>query len=390
MEQYLNPDDQGDLKSMLYSYLKDKAQRRAGVTSKSDYEGAEKQFVDQMRLRDMGGLAGGLSEAASMAGTLGGKRAKSDIIPDLNKDLYGSTQGAYENFRTLRDTEERSNMNDLNVARYLTGLEQAGDADKMNRRRQDFSEQQYKEQAPNRDLQRQMLRQKLQSQRIDPNLQWEDGSPVVMGPDGQPARLPTGIKYRDKVRPEDPNADLERELMRARIGQIGAQTDATRTRGTQQKPLGSSDKARLDNINMAGRSIDSVEQFFTKNKPSKDILGRIGGRIGNATTMGSTDYDLAADMWEEAIGRMQSGGAITDSEGTRFRRLFPKFEDSPEMINKKINEMRFEMNSRRKTLGQSPAQEDSGFPKRIRKGGKSATVQNQQELEEAISEGWGE
>lgn len=357
MDPYLQKDEQEDLKKMLYSYLRDKANRRQGITSKAAYEGAEENFGNQMLLKDGGELLGAMSSAASMAGTLGGKRSEASIVPKMNAGLYGSTQGAYENFRTLRDSEERSNMNDLQVARYVSDLESRDDATGLATRDRDFREQQWKDQAPSRDLNRQILQKRLDAQaskkaRYNGNLMTTDGRPVVMGEDGEPTELPSNITFRNKS--DDPNADLKRRKLESDIARSDAQTNALKNRGANGKPMGSADKARYDNVRMATRAIDSVSQFFQKNAPGKGVFDRVKGRVNNMTTMGSTDYDLAADMWEEAIGRMQSGGAITTDEGVRFRRLFPTFEDSPEMIQKKINEMRHEMNSRMETLGQAP------------------------------------
>lgn len=76
-------------------------------------------YRDQERLSDAGALASAFSEGASMAGTLGGKRAQSDMLPKLNDSLYASTQGEIENRRRMREMEERSNMNDLQVAKYM-------------------------------------------------------------------------------------------------------------------------------------------------------------------------------------------------------------------------------------------------------------------------------
>ena len=373
--EYLDPNEQDDLKGMLYSYLKDKAQRRAGVTSKADYEGAEDAFGKQMQLRDTGALLGGLSEAASMAGQIQGKRAESDIIPKVNQDLYGTTQGAYENFRTLRDQEERSNMNDLNIARYLKDVD-AGD------RKMDLEESRYRDLEPRRRLELQLLQKKAQAEpgmkkRFEKSLLGPDGLPVVLDEAGNPTQLPKGFRINEKLATQDQFADLRRQQMEAGIERTRAQTDALKNPSSIQKPLASSDKARLDNVNMASRSIDSVEKFFTENKPSKGVLGRVGSRVGNMTTMGSTDYDLAADMWEEAIGRMQSGGAITNDEGVRFRRLFPTFEDSPEMIQKKIQEMRLEMSNRRNTLGQGGSSESPKVRVRNKQTGKTGTVSRQ-------------
>ncbi len=200
MDRYLKDEQQQKLKDMLYGYLSDKAQRRAGVTSKNKYEGAEENFANQMEQKDTGTIATALSSMASMAGTLGGKRSQDTIVPRASDDFYKSTQGAYENFRTLRDSEERSNMNDLNVARYVSDLERADDTNDLQLRDRDFRDQQYKDLDPRRKLEQQLMQKKLDAQAPLPKARWQKGlqgpggRPVVMDEYGRETEMPTGFK----------------------------------------------------------------------------------------------------------------------------------------------------------------------------------------------------
>ena len=50
--------------------------------------------------------------------------------------------------------------------------------------------------------------------------------------------------------------------------------------------------------------------------------------------------------WNEAIGRMQSGGAISIAEEKRFKGMMPKPGDSPKRQREKLQDMLFEMNQR--------------------------------------------
>lgn len=138
MEEYLTKKQQDEMKSRLYGYLKDKAMRRGAVTSSPAYEGVQDLIGKQAAYHNLGTFVGGLSEAASMAGTLGGKRAESSIIPDARDSIYRSTQGALNNLKTMRDLEEASNMNDLRVAQYLSGLEQHNDRMGIEKKRLDL------------------------------------------------------------------------------------------------------------------------------------------------------------------------------------------------------------------------------------------------------------
>jgi|GEM_PF-5099194 len=205
MDRYLKDEEQENLKGMLYSYLKDKAARRADVTSKNAYEGGEKAFVDQMALHDVGSFLGAMSEGAAMAGSLNGKIAQSNIIPKMNDALYKTTQGAYENFRTLRGMEERSNMNDLRVADYITGIESRQDANKINSRDRDFREQQYKDGIPDRELKRKILQKQLeqkaaQKRSLNNDIMGPNGQPVLLDNEGNPTNL-DGYKFRPERAP---------------------------------------------------------------------------------------------------------------------------------------------------------------------------------------------
>jgi hypothetical protein len=195
-DQYLSDDQQQSMKDMLYGYLQDKAARRAGVTSKGAYEGAEDLFVQQKGLHDIGSLAGALSESASMAGQVGGKRAQSDIIPKMNDNLYKTTQGAFQNFKTMRGLEEDSNMNDVRTAQFISGIEQHEDRNKLANRQLDLREQE--SQTKQDLLRRQLEARAMQKRRLSPNLQGPAGQPVVMDEEGNPTTLPTGFKYRDR------------------------------------------------------------------------------------------------------------------------------------------------------------------------------------------------
>ena len=178
-EQYLDENQQEELKQGLYAYLRDKAARRAKTGNSRTFEGMEKQFQDQEKLYDAGALVGGLSEAASMVGSVGGKRAESNIIPALNKSLYDSRQNLFKNNAAMRDMEEKSLQTDMDIARYLTGL----DAQKSV--------------LDTAELQRQRLRQDLIRRKLEPRLRSKSGLPVMVDEVGTPSELP-GYAYNEK------------------------------------------------------------------------------------------------------------------------------------------------------------------------------------------------
>lgn len=366
MDRYLKDEQQQKLKDMLYGYLQDKANRRSGVTSKNAYEGAEENFVDQMALRDKGHMATALSSAASMAGTLGGKRSQDTIVPRFSEGIDKSTQQAYENFRTLRDSEERSNMNDLNVARYVSDLERADDQNDMALRDRDFRDQQYKDLEPKRKLEIELMKKKNAATPATKRnysikgLVGPDGRPAVIDEGGNPTQLPMGFKINEEQDAENyplipgyegpDGSPVMRTPAGARPMKMGP--GIRKSQSDKSKDLGIGEKQRLDNINEALAALDDAEKLLAKAPAGKWDRGM--SWVDNATTMGDTSFDLASKRWKDAIGRMQSGGQIGLQEGSDFLGMYPRLLDHPDMIREKITKMRESMNSKRQTLGMPP------------------------------------
>ena len=99
----------------------------------------------------------------------------------------------------------------------------------------------------------------------------------------------------------------------------------------------------------------------------------------------------------ESIGRIQSGAAINIGEWSQMReQYFPTFGDSAELVNSKEQQRKTAMDGVKIIAGrakdqvsapQSTISKDS-FPRVVRKGTQKATVSNEQELKEAMDEGW--
>lgn len=377
MEQYLKEDEQQRLKDMLYGYLKDKAARRQGVTSKGAYEGAEEQFVNQMRLRDVGALAGGLSEAASMVGQVQGKRAQSDIIPNVNKDLYGSTQGAYENFRTLRDQEERSNMNDLNVARYISQLEQANDANKREGRRMDLQERQYSDLEPRRQLEIELMRKRAEAQpdvrrRLQPNLIGPGGSPVIMDESGNPSELP-GYKLRESQRPLGtmtivPGYEADgKVLMRDAQGNLVERDLPTGFKKTEKPGSGPGamnvTQAKKMGVFKIGEMAErQYQQAVQKGQQTgewdptsySDWIDNARIAPNWAKNPAAVEAFAAMNSWVDTYLRDESGAAIPDTErAAYFKVYFPQQGDPPQAVQNKARLRAQKMQNAKEAAGAS-------------------------------------
>lgn len=146
-----------------------------------------------------------------------------------------------------------------------------------------------------------------------------------------------------------PNAAVERDYKKALTAKVYA--DAKKeaksadpsllTKDQKLAGLNSSDKQRFDNIGMANKAINDMAQALN-NEESR------------YSAWGDNNFTAALSRFEEAVGRMQSGGAIGEKEGKRFMNLARSFGDSPKMQRQKLDELKSIMQGRYKTLGFDP------------------------------------
>lgn len=115
-----------------------------------------------------------------------------------------------------------------------------------------------------------------------------------------------------------------------------AEAAAKRAAGVAPKPLGTEDKKRLDFAREGIVAIRGMESALA------------GGDWTRSAT--SNDFTNNLDLFAEAYGRMQSGGAINADEEKRFKRLAPGPLDSPEMQKNKMTNMRKVFMDRAKTI----------------------------------------
>lgn len=160
----------------------------------------------------------------------------------------------------------------------------------------------------------------------------------------------------------------------------GKMVDAKLKGANGKAKLSGEEQKRLDSAGMALAAVTGMRKALDNGDWTRKPIG------DNDFTMWRRDF-------EEGLGRMQSGGAITDDEAERFRDMAPGPLDSREMQYKKLKKIETEMASRIRGLGRDPdeALRERGiseFPRQVRKGGKVATVNDQSELEEALDEGW--
>lgn len=126
--------------------------------------------------------------------------------------------------------------------------------------------------------------------------------------------------------------------------------------GRLQK-LGGEQKQRLDNAKLGLISSQGMADALAKGDNTFSIIG-------------DNDFTQQRALFEEALGRMQSGGAISKGEEDRFKKMAPTMTDSAEMQQKKLAQLQEEMKSRIGTLGFSP--EDVGIAARSKEQKKSS------------------
>ncbi len=120
---------------------------------------------------------------------------------------------------------------------------------------------------------------------------------------------------------------------------------------TSGKPAGSYEQ-RLAGLKEEGRKrFDSASMGLNAVDGMRDALA---GGTNTFSLVGDNKFTLASRNFEEAIGRMQSGGAISEPEGARFLKMAPTWRDSAAIQKQKLAELDVEMGLRLKTLGFEP------------------------------------
>lgn len=105
--------------------------------------------------------------------------------------------------------------------------------------------------------------------------------------------------------------------------------------------LGKLSKEKQDSVIKAKEALQAVQGMSSAYKQGDNTFSLVG----------DNDYTRNRTWFEEALGRMQSGGAITRDEEVRFRRMAPGVTDSAEQQQKKLVALEQLMQDRLKILG---------------------------------------
>lgn len=109
--------------------------------------------------------------------------------------------------------------------------------------------------------------------------------------------------------------------------------------------LSSADKQRYDNVIMANDAI-------------RDMAAALGKGGSRYSLIGDNDYTFALRRFNEALGRMQSGGAIGSKEAAEFAAMARSLGDDPTMQAQKLQKLQGIMSDRFKTLGFDPSKNE--------------------------------
>ena len=109
--------------------------------------------------------------------------------------------------------------------------------------------------------------------------------------------------------------------------------DAGRTKEDKVKGLSGEQIKRYDSASMG---LDAA----------KGMIKALGEGDNTFSIVGDNDYTMWRSRWNEAFGRMQSGGAIQSAELETFEKMVPTMYDSKEIQMKKLGWVENEMNRR--------------------------------------------
>lgn len=151
------------------------------------------------------------------------------------------------------------------------------------------------------------------------------------------------LEYKDKALAQ------QRELEFAKLSRDkNADKVPAPTGFPQGAKLSTTDKQRFDNVKEALESIHGMESALNQGDWTVHPLG-------------DNDFTRNQRIFGEALGRMQSGAAISKTEEARFLAMAPTIGDNSDQQAKKISWLKDQMRSRLQTLGANPDEVEQTF-----------------------------
>ena len=352
-EEYLDDGQREELKSKLYEYLSDKAQRKALTGSSKSYEAMQKKFSDQEQLHDVGALAGAFSEAASMAGTIQGKRAQSNIIPKMNEDLYNSTEGSFKNLQSMRQDERANNAEDLHVAQYLQGIGQHDDANNLAQERLAMDKEDH---ASKQELLRRQLAEKARAKyKLAPQIKGAGGAPVMLDDYGNPKTL-EGFGFNEKALAQhhgdegnwveapgessEPGMIVQRNTKTGeyRKKELPPNFTPAKKPGPKEKQLSPHDVVNVGLGRDAQNAMSTVKNSLDK---WRGLMGPIEGRYheNNPWNTDAQKFNSDLKLAAQKIGKYLEGGVLRKEDEIKYERMLPTLHDTPAVADYKLQQV---------------------------------------------------
>jgi hypothetical protein len=338
-EQYLTGGQKKAMKDKLYAYLADKMQRRGEVTSKAYYDKADKAFAHQERVSDANALGGLLLNAGDRAGTVLGRGPASNF-GQFSDALDGSRQQRIGNTRALRGMEEQSNMNDLNVARYLTEMER-GDQARQDRRKSLYEQmllrKQQAEMARERmGFQNDMARERfgLEKERLEETRRGNMAREEIMR--NRPAGAGSSFQSTDVLGPEGLPLNFNRKdgSYSKPIYPPGAKL---KPKESADKPLTEGERAAAGYYNNAKNAIAVLEKLEDEGYrvgTTSAIKGMLAPKALEGHVFSKQDlmYRQAVRDFVAAKLRLESGASISPAEALEQGSIYMSQAGEPDDV----------------------------------------------------------
>lgn len=144
-------------------------------------------------------------------------------------------------------------------------------------------------------------------------------------------------------------ADFKRQMLGLKKQEVQAKL-SKQEQPKAPKPLGAEEMKRYDSAQMASTAVADMTKAFEKG-------------VNTFSLIGDNEFTEARRRFEEGLGRMQSGGAISKTEEERFMKMVPTAADSKATQELKLRKMKDEMSNRLRAFeGRVPGREPAPAP----------------------------
>lgn len=204
------------------------------------------------------------------------------------------------------------------------------------RRRKEKEERDALQQRIQQNLQKQNVELAARKQGLLPEV---DEMGLIKGYKEMPGFESEAIKLARMKR--QGGGDIDEQLKRAHLEDILAkrkEAELAKTPEGMLKKMGAEEKKRFDSVAMGVQAVDDMKNALASGERT-------------FTLYGDNPYTESRRRFEEAIGRLQSGGAISKEEEKRFKAMAPRATDSSEIQQQKLANIAADLESRLQTFG---------------------------------------